>query len=438
MHCSWIKGSFLLPDTWANPWKKAKNACYNAQIILYCKVIKKDWYTLMNYNFADRYEGITGSAIRNIFALLADPEIISFAGGNPSPDTFPGEELARISSDILKNDSATILQYGGTYGRNSLLEVLSEFFTEGDKKPGAGEVIALSGSSQGIDLMTKAFIQKGDTVLVESPTFLGALQTFKLFEANIVEVEMDENGMRMDDLEAKIKAYNPKFVYTIPTFQNPTGRTMPAERRREMCQICGKNGVLILEDDPYAQLRYSGDPEPTIKSFDEYDVVVRLFSFSKIISPGIRVGGAYGNKDIIFKFNLGKQGQDVHTANMNQEMAARYVREGLLFPHIAETADYYRGKLAAMYDAAVKYLPEGTKIVKPEGGMFIWAELPEKLNATELFKEGVDNKVAYVPGTHFYAGGGHHNTLRLNFTMVSEEKIEKGMKILGEMFKKHL
>lgn len=407
-------------------------------VLYYTLYDKEEWYIFMNYNFADRYEGITGSAIRNIFALLTDPEIISFAGGNPAPETFPAEELSKISSDILLNDGATVLQYGGTYGRPALLSVLSEMLAEEDRKPQANEVIALTGSSQGIDLMTKAFIQKGDTVLVESPTFLGAIQTFRLFEANIVGVEMDENGMCPADLEEKIQKYSPKFVYTIPTFQNPTGRTMPGARRKEIYDICEKYGTLILEDDPYALLRYAGEAQPSIKSFDKSDIVVRLLSFSKMISPGIRVGGAYANKDIIFKFNLGKQGQDVHTANLNQEMAARYFREGYLYPHIGEVIEYYTGKLNAMYEAAVKYFPEGTKIVKPDGGMFIWAELPEGLNATELFKEAVEKKVAYVPGTHFYAEGGHHNTLRLNFTMVNEEKIEKGMKVLGELFKKNL
>jgi 2-aminoadipate transaminase len=394
--------------------------------------------TVMSFDFSKRYDGITGSAIRNIFSLLGDPMIISFAGGNPSPDTFPGEVLSEMAMDILKKDSGTILQYGGTYGRQSFLDVLKELFTEDNAVPQDGEVISLTGSSQGIDLMTKAFIEKGDTILTESPTFLGALQTFRLFEADIVGVEMDDLGMVIDDLEKKIIRYKPKFVYTIPTFQNPTGLTMPASRKKEMVEVCRKYGVLILEDDPYALLRYSGKAEPTIKSFDDGDTVVRLFSFSKIISPGLRVGGAFGNKEIIFKFNLGKQGQDVHTANLNQEMVARYYREGYLYPHIGEINDYYRGKAALMYETATRYMPEGTRVIRPEGGMFLWAELPEQLNATELFSEAVRNKVAYVPGTHFYPDGGHHNTLRLNFTMVSEEKIEKGMKVLGEMFKKQI
>ena len=277
-------------------------------------------------------------------------------------------------------------------------------------------------------------INPGDRIIVESPTFLGAIQTFKMYQADLIEAEMDEHGLVIADLEEKIAKYQPKFIYTIPTFQNPTGRTLPAERRKQIARLAEKYGVIILEDDPYAALRYAGEAQPSIKSFDRANRVVKLMSFSKTISPGLRVGAAYAPAEIIAKFNLGKQGQDVHTSNLTQGLVCEYIKEGAYFDGIAANCAYYAGKLDAMYAAAQKYFPKGTRLVKPEGGMFLWAELPEGLNATALFEEAVRRKVAYVPGTHFYAHGGHDNTLRLNFTMADEAEIEKGMQLLGELF----
>ncbi len=388
----------------------------------------------MDYKFAHRYDGLTGSAIRNIFALLADPSIISFAGGNPSPATFPSSSMATIAEEMLKREGASILQYGGTVGRADLLESVKGLFEKEGLTPSTQELIITSGSSQAIDLMTRSFIDKGDVILVESPTFLGSIQTFKLYQAQLVEVDMDEEAMDLADLEAKIKKYSPKFVYTIPTFQNPSGKTMSDRRRKTMYEICEKYGVMILEDDPYWQLRYEGEHQKPIKYYDKSDIVVKLMSFSKIISPGLRVGAAYAHPDIIAKFNMGKQGQDVHTANLNQAMVNEYIIHNLLQPHIEEICEYYKSKWQLQNQLAQQYLPKGTKIAKAQGGMFLWAELPEQYNSTEIFKKAVAAKVAYVPGTHFYADGGHHNTLRLNFTMVDEDKIEKGMKTLGQVF----
>lgn len=388
----------------------------------------------MELQFAKRYDGITGSAIRRIFSLLGDPDIISFAGGNPSPDTFPSEELSHIAAELIAKHGDTVLQYGGTVGTGAMMETAKQLFCDQGFDPKNEELIVLSGSSQGIDLMTKAFIEKGDRILVEDPTFLGAIQTFRLFEAQVEGVKMDEYGMDMEDLEKKLDVFRPKFVYTIPTFQNPTGKTMPADRRKAMVELCRKYGALILEDDPYAELRFTGQAQPAIKSFDdENHTVLKLMSFSKTISPGLRVGAAYGHKDIIAKFNLGKQGQDVHTANLNQLMVAKFVEKGLFRPHIESIIEKYAGKAKLMCDLADKYFPKGSKTVRPEGGMFTWTDLPEGMDALELFPKAVEAKVAYVPGTHFYAGGGHMNTLRLNYTMASVEQIEKGMKRLGDL-----
>lgn len=388
----------------------------------------------MEYLFAERFHGVEGSAIRAIFSLLGDPEIISFAGGNPSPKTFPADKLAGYAARLIREQGDSVLQYGGTLGTADLLGQVQKLFEAEGLSPKKEELIILSGSSQGIDLLTKTLINPGDRIIVESPTFLGAIQTFKMYQADLIEAEMDEHGLVIADLEEKIAKYQPKFIYTIPTFQNPTGRTLPAERRKQIARLAEKYGVIILEDDPYAALRYAGEAQPSIKSFDRANRVVKLMSFSKTISPGLRVGAAYAPAEIIAKFNLGKQGQDVHTSNLTQELVCEYIKEGAYFDGIAANCAYYAGKLDAMYAAALKYFPEGTKLVRPEGGMFLWAELPEGIDATALFEEAVRRKVAYVPGTHFYARGGHDNTLRLNFTMADEAQIEKGMQLLGELF----
>ena len=388
----------------------------------------------MEYLFAERFDGVEGSAIRAIFSLLGDPEIISFAGGNPSPKTFPADKLAGYAAKLIREQGDSVLQYGGTLGTAELLGQVQKLFEAEGLSPKKEELIILSGSSQGIDLLTKTLINPGDRIIVESPSFLGAIQTFKMYQAELIEAEMDEHGLVIADLEEKIAKYQPQFIYTIPTFQNPTGRTLPAERRRQIARLAEKYGVIILEDDPYAALRYAGEAQPSIKSFDRANRVVKLMSFSKTISPGLRVGAAYAPAEIIAKFNLGKQGQDVHTSNLTQELVCEYIKEGAYFDGIAANCAYYAGKLDAMYAAAQKYFPQGTKLVRPEGGMFLWAELPEGISATALFEEAVRRKVAYVPGTHFYAQGGHDNTLRLNFTMADEAQIEKGMQLLGELF----
>lgn len=390
------------------------------------------------FDFAQRYEGITGSAIRNIFSLLAVPGMISFAGGNPSPKSFPSEKLSEIAQNLIENYGNRVLQYGGTAGTDELLGVMRQMFQNMGIDMEGQDVVILTGSSQGIELISKVMINKGDTILVESPTFLGALQTFHLYEANVESVAMEDDGIDVEMLEQQIQKYHPKFLYTIPTFQNPSGRTMSEEKRKKVVEICGKYGVLVLEDDPYADLRFEGEPLKPLKYYDKTSCVLKLFSFSKIISPGLRVGAAVGPKEVIGKMVLGKQGADVHTANLTQDMVAEYVKQGCLEEHIADICQMYRQQRDKMMECIAQYFPKEIKVVKPQGGLFIWAELPEHMNATELFHQAVENKVAYVPGTHFYDEGGHHNTLRLNFSMASMEEIDKGIYTLGNMFAQHM
>lgn len=387
--------------------------------------------------FAKRLDNVTGSAIRAIFALLGQPGMISFAGGNPAPESFPAEDIAQIAAELIRDNGCCILQYGGTPGIAKLKETVLQMAAQRGIKAGPEEVIITSGSTQGIGLAAKTLCNPGDVILTESPTFLGALQTFLTYEADVVGVDMDEDGMIVDALEEKILKHRPRFVYTIPTFQNPSGRTMPESRRKKLLDICAKHDVLVLEDDPYCDLRYSGEPVPPIKSFDESGHVIYLLSFSKIISPGLRVGAAIADKRIIEKYNICKQGEDLHTANLSQEIVEAYMKSGKVEAHIESICAVYREKRDAMLSKLAAF-PKGVSYTKPDGGLFIWANLPEGVNALDVFKQSVDAGVAFVPGTHFYPEGGHENTFRLNFSMASLEQIDKGMDILKNVIEKNL
>lgn len=387
--------------------------------------------------FAKRLDNVTGSAIRAIFALIGQPGMISFAGGNPAPESFPAEDIAQIAAELIRCNGCCILQYGGTPGIAGLKSTVLQMAAQRGINASPEEVIITSGSTQGIGLAAKTLCNPGDVILTESPTFLGALQTFLTYEADVVGVDMDEDGMIVDALEDKILRHRPRFVYTIPTFQNPSGRTMPLERRKKLLDICAKHSVLVLEDDPYCDLRYSGEPVPPIKSLDTDGRVIYLLSFSKIISPGLRVGAAIADKRIIEKYNICKQGEDLHTANLSQEIVEAYMKSGKVEAHIASICADYRQKRDAMLSKLAAF-PKGIRYTKPDGGLFIWASLPEGVNALDIFKQSVDAGVAFVPGTHFYPDGGHENTFRLNFSMASLEQIEKGMDILKSVIEKNL
>jgi 2-aminoadipate transaminase len=390
----------------------------------------------MDFTFAGRFDGVEGSEIRKIFSLLAVPDMISFAGGNPSPLSFPSKQIGEITEELIQNHASSIFQYGNTVGTSSLLKTVrdmnSNIMREDD------DLIVLTGSSQGIEMTARAFINKGDAMLVESPTFLGALQTFKLAEADIKSVSLQKDGVDLNDLEDKIKTVKPKFFYIIPTFQNPSGITTSTEKRKKIYEICAKYGVIILEDDPYAELRYEGEALPAIKSFDTMGLVIKLMSFSKTISPGLRVGAAIANKDIIFKFNLAKQGLDVHTANLSQNIVSEYVNRGYYLPHVAEICKQYKAQRDAMEEAIAKYFPKEVSIVHPQGGLFIWGQFPEGMNAKEIFELCVAKKVAFVPGGPFYAENPRTNAFRLNFSMPTIENIQKGIKIMGDILKEKM
>ncbi len=387
---------------------------------------------LDSLRFASRFDGVTGSAIREIFKMIAKPGMISFAGGNPAKSALPDDVVSRIAQEVLAQDGKAILQYGATEGYAPFLESLKAYAQAqlGCEIPG---ILPTTGSTQAMDLLCKALINPGDVILVEDPTFLGNMQCMRLYQANLVPVESDEGGIIIEKLEEAIIKHHPKILYTIPTFQNPTGITLAADRRKPIAELAAKYGVIVAEDDPYRDLRYSGTPLPSIKSYDKEGWVVFLGSFSKIISPGLRVGFMAGDPAILRKCTIGKQSADVHTANLNQAIVDQFLRQNLLPAHIASICQSYKAQMNAMLDELATF-PEGTRYTRPEGGLFIWVELPEGIDVKALLEKCVEHHVAYVPGTHFFSDGGHENTLRLNFSNSTIEQIHEGMAVLREVF----
>lgn len=384
--------------------------------------------TLDSLQFAHRFDGITGSAIREIFKMIAQPGMISFAGGNPSPSALPDEVVSALAQEALAENGKAILQYGATEGYPSFVQALKPWVEEqlGCEIPA---VLPTTGSTQAMDLLCKALIDPGDAILIEDPTFLGNMQCMKFYQAKLVPVESDEGGLMLDKLEEAMQKHHPKLLYVIPTFQNPTGKTLAADRRKPIAELAAKYGVVVAEDDPYRDLRYTGTTPPSIKSFDKDGWVVFLGSFSKIVSPGLRVGYMAGDASIIRKCTMGKQSTDVHTGNLNQAIVDKYLRKGLLPDHIKTICKSYKAQMDAMMEELDKF-PAGTTYTRPEGGLFIWVELPEGVDALALLQKAVAKHVAYVPGTHFYAGGGHANTFRLNFSNSTIEQIHQGMQAL--------
>ena len=386
---------------------------------------------ISDIRFAHRFDQVTGSAIREIFKVIAQPGMISFAGGNPSPDALPDGMVAELAEYVMKTDGKRLLQYGATEGYAPFVESLKSYVEDmlGISVPA---VLPVTGSTQAMDLLSKALIDPGDNVLVENPSFLGNLQCLKLYQANLFPVESDDSGLLIDDLEEKIRKYHPKMLYTIPTFQNPSGKTLPEERRKSIAELAAQYGMIVAEDDPYRDLRYEGEPIRSIKYYDHGDWVMFLGSFSKIISPGLRVGYIAGNPAVIRKCTIGKQSADVHTANLNQAIVDQYIRRDLLPDHIRTICRGYGEKMRQMLKCLGQF-PDDIRFTRPQGGLFIWAEMPLGTDTVKMLQKAVEHKVAYVPGTYFCADGGHMNTLRLNFSNSTSEQIERGMGILKEI-----
>lgn len=391
----------------------------------------------MEYNYSERMAKMNGAATREILKLLTRPEIISFAGGFPATQCLPQKEVQEIAHELLSEGRATeVLQYGTTEGFVSFREQLIEYVkTVGIEGLALENTLVISGGQQGIDLMSKVFLNKGDVVLVENPTYLTALQIFESYQAKAIGVDADKNGLVLEDLERKIKEYHPKFIYLVPTFSNPTGKTYTVENRKAIAEITAKYGVMVLEDDPYSKLRFEGVAVPSIKSMDKVGNVVYLTSFSKVLAPGLRTGVAVGAKEVIRKLTIGKQGVDVSTSNLSQLIVAEYLKRGYLFPNIEKSMPVYRERKNAMIEAIKKYMPEEYKYVNAEGGLFIWGEFDAPINTVELAVEAIKHDVAYIQGQVFYADGSGLNTMRLNFSNATVDRIDAGIHRLGDMFK---
>ena len=386
---------------------------------------------------AERMQGVSGSAIRELFKLLGDPAIISFGGGNPSKACFPGETIRTITDELLREKSDILLQYGATEGYMPLRRAyLDHILPENGLHGEIENVLALTGSMQGLDLICKAVINPGDVVLVDEPSVLGALQTFRVAQAKLVTVPMHTDGVHADELEKIVKEHRPKVFYTIPTFQNPSGYVTSVETRKRIAELAAEYDMLVIEDDPYAALRFTGEKLPTIKSFDTSDNVIVLTSFSKTISPGLRVALCFGNKDLIRKMTIAKQGSDTHSPNLNQAIVAEFINRGHMPAHIEYISGVYARSARVMTDAMAEHFPEWVHFEEPVGGLFIWCTLPEGWDAQELFKRAVERKVAFVPGAPFHTNeGAGQNTFRLNFSAEPEERIREGVKRLGDLLK---
>jgi len=384
--------------------------------------------------FARHMRPINGSAIREIFKLLAKPGMISFAGGNPSNTALEPGVISELASGALAQYGTTLLQYGATDGFGPFRESAAEFLRGDGVKCEAGQILPVQGGSQAFDLLLKALVDPGDVVLCESPTFLGAIQAMREYNAKLIDMPTDDEGVIVEAAEELIQKHHPKLMYVIPTFQNPTGITLSLERRKALAALASKYGVVIAEDDPYRDLRYAGEALPPIQSFDEEGWVVYMSSFSKYVAPGLRLGAAaVTNPTLLRKMVIGKQSADVHSPLLNQAIVDAYLRKGLMPAHLERICGDYRRQLDAMLEGFDRFFPAGTRHTVPQGGLFVWAELPEGLDAMEVFQRAVDNNVAFVPGTHFYIAGGHMNTLRLNFSMCDIPTIAAGMERLGRV-----
>lgn len=385
---------------------------------------------------SDRVKTMKGSAIREMFKRMADPEIISLAGGNPAAELFPGDELSKIAGKVLMTSPTLALQYGTTDGYPGMKECAKARAEKVNSVNENDAILIMTGANQGIDLTAKAIINKGDKIVVESPSFIGSLNAFRTYEAQLVGVTVEDDGMSMDGLEEVLKSDSSiKLIYTIPTFQNPTGTTMSLAKRKRMLELASKYDVLILEDNPYGDLRFSGEEMPTLKSLDTEGRVIYAGSFSKILSPGMRLGYIIAPAQLAEKIEVLKQVNDVHTPMLTQLMCVEFMKKYNIDSYIAKNRDLYGKKCACMVEAMEKYFPAGkVKWVVPEGGIFLWCECPTITDIAPIVDRCLEKKVAIVPGSNFAIDiNAPSNMFRLNYSSPTLEKIEEGIRRLGEV-----
>lgn len=392
----------------------------------------------MTYHFSDRIANLQPSLVREILKATSNPSVIPFAAGNPAPDAFPVEEIARIAGEIFKTRPIDALQYSITEGYSPLRDAVKSMVEKHYHIPMRDNgLLILSGAQQGADLACKVLVNEGDTILCEDPSFIGCLNCFRSYNCNLVGVGMESGGVDTVKLEQTIKEHkNVKLFYTIPNFQNPTGITTSLEKRREIYRICKKYKVMILEDNPYGDLRFSGEPIPSIKSFDEDGSVIYIGSFSKIVAPGMRVGFALAPQPLIAKMTVGKQCEDVHTNILAQMIIEQFITNNDVEAHIAKIAEIYRRKSQLMLDCMEREFASSISHTTPQGGLFLWCTLPEGADMMEFCRQAAAKNVAVVPGIAFLADqNAPCRSFRMNFSTPTDEAIEKGISILGKLSK---
>ena len=388
---------------------------------------------MTQFKYSKRVPADGTDAVGAILQAAADPKIISFAGGLPAPELFPVKEMKAAVDKVFEEHGQEAMQYGAAKGVTALREVIQQHVKEKeDVDSELDNVLVTTGSEQALDLVGKAFVDPGDTVLVEQPTYLCALDVFRSYGANFASVEMDEDGMKMDALEEALKANpNTKLIYTVPNFQNPTGRTMTEERRKQLAELAEKYDVYVLEDNPYGEIRFAGQHVPAVKSFDKSGHVLYMSTFSKTLAPGFRLGWLVADKNVVNKLTVLKQSADLHTDNLAQFAVAQFFADNDVDAHVKEISALYGKRKDLMLEGIKKYFPEGVKYTDPEGGMFLWVEVLGVDDTVELFKECLEHDVAFVPGDPFFAGEVQPGAFRLNYSNMKEDQIEVGLKRLG-------
>jgi len=384
------------------------------------------------------------SAIRELLKVSERKEVISFAGGMPAPELFPADEILEACTKVLKENSGSALQYGASEGYMPLREMIARHTARYGIQVSADNIMITSGSQQALDLLGKVFINRGDRLLVETPTYLGALQAWNAYGAEYITVPSDEDGIQTDNLYEAMR-YGPKFIYILPNFQNPTGTTIPLSRRLKLIEIADHFGVPIIEDDPYGQLRFEGENIPSVVTLDSKmqaqnggytGNVIYLSTFSKILAPGLRLAWVIAPKEVISKLVLAKQGADLHTATFNQIVAYEVSRHGFIDEHVKKIVKVYRERRDVMLESLEENMPDGVQWTHPKGGLFLWVTLPETMSTTEMFPKALEENVAFVPGESFFANGGGQNTMRLNFSMMPPDRINEGIARLSHVIKR--
>jgi 2-aminoadipate transaminase len=393
--------------------------------------------------FAERTKVMKSSAMRDLMALTERPEVISLAGGWPDTSTFPADSYAALMSTVASQSCARALQYGPTEGLSVVKQCIAEVMAAEGIEIDPEELLVTTGGQQVIDLVCKTLLDPGDVVVCEAPTYPGAVPTFCAYEASVVHVTMDRDGMRTDELEATLDGLDaagrrPKFVYTVPTFHNPAGVTLSLERRRELVRIAAERELLVLEDNPYGLLRYEGTPLPPLRALDGGEFVIYASTFSKILSPGVRLGWAAAPAPVLEKMNIGKQASDLCSSSISQYFVSAYFDSRPWVDYVRSLIEIYRLRRDVMLDALAEEFPRETEWTHPQGGLFIWATMPDYIDTTDLLARALDERVAFVPGRAAFLDGRGGSSMRLNFSGVDEAQIREGIRRLGEVVREQV